>query len=203
MASPEIQLTPDEQRYLRRTFQRHALPYLAAMGALAAWSLFARPEPAPEAAAPAPPLAEQPEFLALRQELERALAQLAGAAPREPQQAGAAARQLAALERRLEQASQRVGELEERLGAAGARAVGPAPAQAAGFDAAPLLDRVYRVELRQDRVDQARTALEAAYARGQQELLERFYDLERRFDGLERRVAAAEAPAPGPAAPAR
>ncbi len=209
MAGEEIKLTPAERRMLRRTFQRHALPYLAAAGALAAWALLAHPEPAapeagslePEAASPAPPLSEQPEFQALRQEMERALAQLADAGKRDPQEAGAAARQLAALERRLEQAGRRVAELEEQLAAA--RAAGPAPAEAAGFQAGPLLDRVSQVELRQDRVDEARTALETEYARGQQELLRRFYQLEQRFDGFEQRIAAVEPNAPGPAAPAR
>lgn len=195
MASEEIQLTPAEGRLLRRTFQRYALPYLGGVLALAAWALLARPDPAPAEAAS--PLAEQPAFLALREEVEQALARLGSAGPREPQEAGAAARQLAAFERRIEQTARRLEALEAGLAAPGQSAAEPGT----------VLERLYQLEQRQDGVEQGRNALEAEYTSGQQSLLQRFYNLEQRFEDFERRVASAElsGPAAGevPAAPAR
>ena len=141
----EVQASPEEARFLRRFVRRTVLPWIACVGALAGLALGVALSPPP----PAARVAAEP---------------------------GAAHASAAQNELRAELAS-----LRDELAALAARAARPAPAprqaegasaEASQGDLASIRDRVYKLELRQDRKEPERTAL-------QEDLVTRLYDLER------------------------
>jgi len=209
--SKPIEVSPEEERFLRRFVRRETLPWLAGVSALAALALGAAlHQPlAPNATsslAPAPgalPAVSDPDegpLVALREENERLRADL-GTLAREVAELKSVARAGAVgganvdvheLELRVREVFEtRVARLESSLAAlpASADAGDGAPVQDA--DLVAIRDRVFNLEMRQDRKDQERAAL-------QQELLARLDELERAHAQLEH----SRAPGSVPAAPA-
>jgi hypothetical protein len=164
----DLQLTPQEERLLRRFFRRHALPYIAGSAAAVVFCLaFAflpgdgqtPPAPLPEPGADAAAIGE------LRADLDRALADLATERTRAREQAGDATRSASALEQRLAAVFQRIEQVESRADATQHRvdevlAQGSPPA----LPAAP---------------DGAATSAAAAAPDQLLHILQRLYDLEK------------------------
>jgi hypothetical protein len=139
----ELQLTPQEERLLRRFFRRHALPYVVGAGAVAVLCLgfaFLRGDGRASSAAPPATGGSAVVLGELRADLDRALADLAAVRTRAQQQAGEAARSASALEQRLAAVFQRIEKVEGRADAmqkrvADALAQGPRAASQPPADA--------------------------------------------------------------------
>jgi hypothetical protein len=201
----EIQVTPEERRFLARFFRRHALPWfvLAMLTAVAsAWLLRGEDAGALEARTSAALAQLRADNQRLREELA-AVSQRLDQGLRSVGDRGADE-----LERRVEDAMQSVRMIESRvtaeldsrldalealseggaLAAAPAPAVGPPSADASAWDVSTVLDRLYALEMRQEKDGLAREASERAGSA--------------RLDGLERRLAQIEGQGdPAPAAP--
>jgi hypothetical protein len=198
-------VTPEERRFLARFFRRHALPWfvLAMLTAVAsAWLLRGEDAGALEARTAAALAQLRSENQRLREELTAVSQRLEGLQ-------GTGDRGADELERRVEDAKQsvrmiesrvtaeldsRLDALEAQLGegggfaAAAAPAAGPPPGDASAWDVSTILDRLYALEMRQERDGAARETSERASGA--------------RIERLEQRLAQIEGPgSPTPAAP--
>ena len=205
MARQEIQLTPEEKRLLRRTFQRNALPYLAGMALLMVWLMPGEVdvEPAAEPAPRVDRVTVDAMKAELRTEVDRTLAELAEAARRDRADAEAAEKRLTALEKRIDAAKRRVAKVEAGVHAAAKAADAAQPASGGTVDIAAILERVYNVETRHDRL------ASAGEERGRELTLHRSATearldaLEQRAENLERTLVAVRRDGSAPAAPAQ
>jgi hypothetical protein len=202
----ELQLTPQEDRLLRRFFRRQALPYIAGTGAVAVLCLafaFLRGDGRAPPAVPPATGGSTAALGELRADLDRAIADLAAVRTRAQQQAGEAARSASALEQRLAAVFQRIEKVEGRADAmqervADALAQGPpaasppasdgAAASAAAAASDPLLQVLQRLSDLEGR--QEREESNAAAAR--KDVRDRLYSLELHRDQQESRREAAE-----------
>jgi hypothetical protein len=205
-AEEDLQLTPQEERLLRRFFRRHALPYIAGIGAVAVLCLafaFVRgdgqapPAPLPEPGEDAVALGE------LRADLDRALADLAAVRTREREQAGEAARGASALEQRLAAVFQRIEKVEARSDATQQRvdevlaqgspaALPDALDAAASSSAAAAPDQLLGILQRLHNIEKHQDSKESKRAAAQRDMLQRLYALELREDQEESLREAAE-----------
>jgi len=163
----EFALTPTEEAFFRRFFQRLVLRYLALACIVAAavllggFFLVATLVPTDsevEEVAPVSPLPSEPEpLIDIRAELGRVAAELAATQSRGDEKAKDARRRAAQLTKRLEAALQRLAALEATIAAAPPPAA-PAPQQASiPADLGGFRERLHNLERRQDRVESART----------------------------------------------
>ena len=124
VTSQGLDVSAEEQRFLRRTFLRMALPWVAALMLFTWWmspgDASRGPDPEELAAVKAELLELRSSVSALRDGLSRADRRAAAAAELaeslEGRDDSASASQLAGLEREVRRASQRVGALEKQLG---------------------------------------------------------------------------------------
>lgn len=146
LSTDGLDVSAEEERYLRRTFRRFALPYVVLLMAFAWWVSSGAPA-GDELEALDAVQAQLVELRASLQTLdgelaearERARAAEQRAAKLEQKEDGASASELASLERDLRRATARIAALEK----------GPAAAVAQRFDA--LSDRIAGVERQLDR----------------------------------------------------
>jgi uncharacterized coiled-coil protein SlyX len=199
-----IEVTPEEERFLKRFFRRHALPWFAAavvIGVASAWGLSGGGDDGLEVRVSAA-LAQ------LRSENERLREQVSALAERRDSSAGAGVEGADDLEQRVENArrnvrmiearvtaalDRRLDDLEARVAATPRRPGGDEPelpSEASAWDVSTILERLYALEMREgvsgpgsgDSVSAARLA-----------------ELEQRLARVEQRGA----PAPPPAAAAQ
>ena len=202
MEKPDIQLSAAEKRLLRKVFHRHALPYLAAMAVVTAVAVFGgepkEAEVSAEAAVPPPELAA---LVQARIDADALVAELTATAAQQNAAAESAASELESLEKGIDTASRRLRDLESKARKAQKKldevASAPPPA-AAQWDVSAILERLYNVEVRQDKVEADGGKLSANSGRGTRDILERLAHLERATGAV---VNAASRSAP-PAAPA-
>ncbi len=169
----EIEVSPEELRFLRGFFRRHTLPYIVLTAVLALgivwWSSSAVEGDADHTAEDR---AATEALRAENQQLRAALSQLSGRVDTVLSDAEGGAgtlalriedanrsvrtiesRVAAALERRLDEADRRLYDLENRADA------GPSPAKLSDAEAPPawdvsaILERLYDLEMRQNRVE--------------------------------------------------
>ncbi len=172
----EIQVSPEEVRFLRGFFRRHALPYLllGAVALAAALALVAGrdvPQPGPGA----PRESAAPVDTAALQELRAESVRLRGELAElrrwfEAEMARPVARGVTAVERRVGAALERLEKLEARV----PKAV-PLEPLASG-DASAIVARLYQLEQRLAERDRVRTDAE-------QSILGRLMSLEERVPG--------------------
>lgn len=194
----ELELSPAEERLLRRFFRRHALRAIAATGVASAalvtgiLSVVGRPPVEPPATPAAPPAARvEHKAAAARGELRSDLQALR----EEVRALGALRAQVDALRETIETRSvarEELRALDQRLGAAIERIERrtlQAAAPAAAGEEVPderiraILDRLYNLEARQSAEDDSR-------ARFEKSALERLYNLEQsRHDATARNAA--------------
>lgn len=189
MSHPEIQLSAAERRLLRKTFRRHAAPYLVVAAGIVLWALSwgrieTEAEPPPEGSETETVVVADPAFQRLVSEVERSQAELRQLAKRsespQPKAPDSEVPQkLAAIEERATHAERRLREFEAKLGAAKAQG-GATPTEIAGIQ-----DRLQRIERRQDQVERASTAADADGATTQRSLLDRLQNLESRLTIVE------------------
>ena len=162
----EIEVTPEEKRFLKRFFRRQLLPYLAILLLILATSAW---WPSGEEATGALEARTSAALAQLRTENQRLRAELAALSER--MDAGLSAQDDGAneLERRVEDAKRSVRMIEARVIAATERRLdaleiqlaggGPSPAgpalagpppEAAAWDVSAILDRLYALEVRQE-----------------------------------------------------
>ncbi len=188
----EIEVSPEEERFLKRFFRRQALPWFAAavlIALTAAWGL--RPEPGDEG---------------LEVRVSAALAQLRSENEQLRAEVEALSKQVATprvklegadeLERRVEEArrnvkmiearitadlDRRIDSLEAHVAQAGSQAAAPAsagmPADVSAWDASAILERLYALEMQQGQTG------------GGTDLTGRLAELERRLARVERPAA--------------
>ncbi len=188
MPQPEIQLSAAEKRLLRKTFRRHAAPYLVLAAASAVWALsWGRIETQADPAALDPDtltvVVADPAFQRLASRVERSQAELRELAKRSAPAADPAsselAQKLAAVEQRASQAERRLRELEQR------QAGGQGLSGAGASEVAGILDRLQRIERRQDHQERGSTAADAGSAATQRAVLDRLQNLESRLSSVE------------------
>lgn len=189
-----IEVTPEEERFLKRFFRRQALPWFAAavvIGVTAAWGLSGGDDDGLEVRVSAA-LAQ------LRSENERLREQVSVLAGRLDSSAGAGAEGADDLEQRVESArrnvrmiearvtaalDRRLDDLEARVAAAPPRPGGDEPelpSDASAWDVSAILERLYALEMREG-------APGAAPGDGASSA--RLADLERRLALIEQRDA--------------
>lgn len=185
-------ITPEEDRFLRAYFHRHAGRYLLALGALAlaivctVW-ITVRPDDdgaAALAGAEAEAESQSQEIEAVRAENQTLRAEVEELGGR-LEALDAAARQVASVEKRLAGALRRLDRVESRV-EQGSAASNAAPPDAAGaWDASSILERLYNLEVRQEREEQSRTTFEKS-------LLARMHELEQRESGVANATASTQ-----------
>lgn len=212
-------ITPEEDRFLRAFFRRHAARYMVAMGLLVALAVWGAPRSDTGVTGPSEEQSEElaalragnEQLRAANEELRAELTQLMervaalGAAP-------GSAPALDRLEERMASALTRLERVESH--AAASAASGPS------VELGAVLDRVYNLEARQDRgeksretfeksvlnrlyaVESQRDSLAEASTSTQQSILERIGALEARAHGLERSLTGEGSARLAPAAPA-
>jgi small-conductance mechanosensitive channel len=163
----EIEVTPEEERFLKRFFRRQLLPYFAVLlviSVTAAWWPDGEQEAGALEARTSAALAQ------LRTENQRLRAALAALSERMDAGLSGQDRGANELERRVEDAKRSVRMIEAQVLAAterrldalesqlGAGAPGPSraapavpPPEAAAWDVSAILDRLYALEVRQER----------------------------------------------------
>jgi phage shock protein A len=190
MSQPDIQLSPAERRLLRKTFRRHAAPYLVVGCAVAFWALsWGRVETEVDPKGPDADaeivIVSNPAFQRLASQVEesqaalRALAKAPSAAAGPDPALAELTQRLAALEQRASQAERRVRELEQRPAAVQGQAP-PSSSEISG-----VLDRLQRIERRQDQQERAATAVDSDATATQRSMLERLHNLESRIGSVE------------------
>ena len=191
----EIEVTPEEERFLKRFFRRQLLPYFALLLVISVTSAWWPSEEEEAGALEARTSAAVAQLRTENQRLRAALAALS-----ERMDAGLSAQDHGAneLERRVEDAKRSVRMIETRVIAATERRLdtlesqlaagappparaapsGPPP-EAAAWDVSAILDRLYALEVRQER--EASTRETDQRSRGAQlaQLVERIARLER------------------------
>lgn len=197
----EIEVSPEEERFLRRFFRRQVMPWFAlaiVMAVAAAWGMRGESDQALEVRVSAA-------IAQLRSENERLGQQVEGLSGAAESAKGVDAREADELERRVESAKQNVrmiearvtAELDRRLDALEAHAnaapamptgvgSGEFPSDAAAWDVSAILERLYALEMREGGGGNSGASPAAAG---------RLFELERRLEQLESRGAN-----PGPAA---
>ena len=202
MEKPDIQLSAAEKRLLRKVFHRHALPYLAAMAVVTAVAVFGgepkEAEVSAEAAVPPPELAA---LVQARIDADALVAELTATAAQQNAAAESAASELESLEKGIDTASRRLRDLESKARKAQKKldeVASAPPPEAAQWDVSAILERLYNVEVRQDKVEADGGKLSANSGRGTRDILERLAHLARATGAV---VPAASRSAP-PAAPA-
>ena len=158
MSAQELELSPAERRVLRKTFYRHAFPWLAVALGVCVFSLSGdEPEPPAPVEIPVPaeprPLAEEPAFQELKAEIQTALGELQALGTQGKDEMNAAARQLASLEKRMKTAARRVQKLEEGLKTATTAAPSGAAGDASAWDVNAVMERLYTLEARQQKLE--------------------------------------------------
>ena len=166
MSEAPIQLSDAEKRLLRGVFHRHALPYMAAMGlVLAIVAVPGTVEVTPE---PDPRISEQlgaleqmhKELAALQDDVAAARSSGSADSDRASQRFASFDKRVVGFDKRVARIAGEVEALEVRLEKAESeRAAAPAlPAgEAASWDVGAILERLYDLEMRQERVE-ARSA---------------------------------------------
>jgi small-conductance mechanosensitive channel len=190
----EIEVTPEEERFLKRFFRRQLLPYFAVLLVISVTSAWWPSEQEEEGALEARTSAA---LAQLRTENQRLRAELETLSQR--MDAGLSAHDDGAneLERRVEDAKRSVRMIEARVIAATARRlealesqlalgapapvpVAPAgpPPEAAAWDVSAILDRLYALEVRQEQEAATQEAGQRARAAQHAELAARIARLE-------------------------
>lgn len=191
----ELEVTPEEERFLKRFFRRQLLPYFAILLVISVtpawWPSGGEEEGALEARTAAALAQMRTENQRLRAELE-ALSELVEA------QLSANDHGANELERRVEEAKRSVGMIETQVIAATERRLdelesrldtgAPAPArsaptgpppEASAWDVSAILDRLYALEVRQEREARTRDTGQRSRAADIAQLSERIARLER------------------------
>jgi len=201
MGKPDIQLSAAEKRLLRKVFHRHALPYLAAMAVVTAVAVFGgepkEAEVSAEAAVPPPELAA---LVQARIDADALVAELTATAA----QQNAAASELESLEKGIDTASRQLRDLESKARKAQKKldeVASAPPPEAAQWDVSAILERLYNVEVRQDKVEADGGKLSANSGRGTRDILERLAHLEQATGAVVNAAARSATPAaPAPLA---
>ena len=212
----EMEVTPEEARFLHRFVRRTVLPWIAGVGAIAALALgVALSSSSPIAPIAAGTAAPGEEHEAARDELRQELASLREELAALRASAGRTAHPGVDDGKRIrDDLEPRLAKLEAAFSKRAPPAPGQAssPAESSPSDLVTIRDRLYNLETRQDRQEKERAVL-------QQDVLARLYDLERstqsevaaRIDNLqtsqervarlELRLSQLEGRSSGPAAP--
>jgi hypothetical protein len=198
MSEPEdFALTPAEEAFFRRFFQRLVLRYMAfacivasllILGGFLLLGAFEPTEPRVEEVEPVSPLPSEPQPpVDIRAELERVAAELAAQQSRRGnQKAKDVLRRAEQLAKELEAAIQRLTALEAKVEISPPPAAPAAQPASVPSDLGGVRERLYNLESRQDRLESAQTH----DTRG---LLDRVGNLERFRHELEPRRDEAEA----------
>lgn len=160
MSEPEIQLSEAEKRLLRRSFHRYALPYLGALG-LALAVAMALPgtvevEPGSDPATTAAMEANRTALDELRIELASLRGKVSGVESEGSSGAQDLAKSFAAVDKRIKRVAGKVEALESRADQAESAGTSAAalPDDAASWDVSAILERLYDLEVRQEKVEQ-------------------------------------------------